>query len=710
MLTLQDMGKRFTIVAVTAVAILLAGIAFAVSRLYAPGKGESRSQLPQGWSVLNAIPSDAVAVFVFDGSSKAVKVLADSTGLLAAAISPDSPAIMDFIRSIGRNRLAISLHNSGSLVPLVAAEIPLPDSITKVTAINTGLKLQEKDGFLIASRSETFVKASARNLEEGTSILGSKSLQGLLPKVSAPAVLLVNHSHAPKITDVYGSSKMRKQAGFLKNLAPWSAWFLQVPEKDNISIKGISAAGDATGSWFAAFKGKGSQEALFPEVLPYFAGTAISHPIEDVDAVIASRRAFEDGNGRLNAFTKALKARPAKDITVEEWIKSLQPKELVKASFRADEGVLHQVLLLRSGRDLKLGKEQPNAYRGCLSSIFGEEFSIVDTVCASVGPKWAIFGDAPSVQAFQDKEFLGYTLKDRMSDASIQAPRGFVAYASISDEPQVVRDIFGARLAAPVEAFAKGAGYSPALISADISGEVPSINIRLDKRALKGTKVQVLERDTTVVVPTGYFPVKNYTTGKTNHLYQNSHGAICLNDENGKGVWGIPFKGSLCGRVQNIDYFANGKIQFLFASGSKLYLLDRLGHWVNGFPVELGKPILLGPDVYDFTGAGGYTVMVLHKDNTLERYNLHGKKPEGWKGIAAPETVKNLPELIEFKEKRYWAVRTSVRTLIYPFEGGDPLFKDEGGKMIKPDSKLTVTSKGVSAECYDGKERDFKLN
>ena len=46
-------------------------------------------------------------------------------------------------------------------------------------------------------------------------------------------------------------------------------------------------------------------------------------------------------------------------------------------------------------------------------------------------------------------------------------------------------------------------------------------------------------------------------------------------------------------------------------------------------------------------GAGGYTVMVRHKDNSLERYNLHGQKPEGWKGIRAPETVKDLPELIQ---------------------------------------------------------------
>ena len=710
MLTLQDMGKRFTIVAVTAVAILLAGIAFAVSRLYSPSKGESRTQLSSDWTILGAIPSDAVAVFVFDGSSKAAKVLADSTGLVAAALAPDSPAFMDFLRQISRNRMAVSLHNSGSLVPLVAAEMQAADSVTKVRAAAAGLKLREKDGYVIASRSETFVNASARNLEEGTSIMGSKSLQSLLPRVSGAALVLVNHSHAPKITDVYASRQIRTKAGFVKDLAPWSAWSIQVPEKDNITIKGTSTEGTASGSWFKAFKGHGAQDALFPEALPYFAGTAVSFPVQDIAGVIAARRSYEDGIGHLNAFTKALKARPAGDITVEEWIKSLQPKEIVRASFRAEDGVKHEVLLLRSGKDLKLGKEQRNPYRGCLAQVFGEEFAVEDSLCTSVNSKWMLFGDSPSIQAFEDKEFLGYTLKDRLSDASIPAPKGFVAYASISDEPSVVTDILSSRMASPIEAFAKGAGYAPAFVQADLSGELPSMTIRLDKRALKGTKVQVLERDTTVVVPTGYFPVKNYTTGKTNHLYQNSHGAICLNDENGKGVWGIPFKGSLCGRVQNVDYFANGKIQFLFASGSKLYLLDRLGHWVNGFPVEVGKEILLGPDAYDFTGAGGYTVMVLHKDNTLERYNLHGKKPEGWKGIKAPETVKNLPELLEVKEKRFWAVRTSVRTLVYPFEGGDPLVSGEGGKMIKPDSKLTITSKGISAECYDGRERDFKLN
>ena len=102
--------------------------------------------------------------------------------------------------------------------------------------------------------------------------------------------------------------------------------------------------------------------------------------------------------------------------------------------------------------------------------------------------------------------------------------------------------------------------------------------------------------------------------------------------------------------------------------------------------------------------------MVLHKDNSLERYNLHGVRPEGWKGIRAPETVKNLPELLEVNGKNSWVVITSIRTLVYPFAGGEPLEKEEGGKMLRPDAQLGITSKGISGTCYDGRTRDFKLN
>jgi hypothetical protein len=687
----------------------LAGIAVAVTKLYTqvPGEDEVVSA-PTGWTILRAVPSDAAAVLVFDGSAKAARILADSTGLLQGIVAPGNDAFMAFLQSLGRRKMAVSLHNSGTLVPLVAAQIQPTDTLARQLAAKAGLKTLEKDGHLLASRSETFVNASARHLEEGLSILGTRRLQDLVSHVSGQAVLLVSHAHAPKLLQSYAGKEFRKES-FVKDLTAWSAWTIQEAGKDQLVLKGLALPGEASASFFGAFAGTSAQVAEFPEAVPYYTATAVAVPIPDVDAYLASRRKLEDGQGHLAQFNKLLKAKAGRSLSPEEWFRNLQPKELVRISF-FEKGEHQEALLVKSARDLKLGSGASNEYRGVLAQVAGEDFAVTDTLCASLGGKWTVFASAPAVKALQDASIKEYNLKNRLADASVSLPAGFVAYSSLTDAPDLPERLLVKELAAPLKELVLGAGFAPATASLDLSEDIPSMRVRVSTHTLKSNKVQVLERDTTVNVPTGPYTVYNYFTKKSNQLYQNSSLSICLNDENGKGVWGIPFKEPICGRVHDVDFYKNGKIQFLFAAGDKLYLLDRLGHWVNGFPVKLPKEVLLGPDVYDFTGAGGYTVMVLHKDNSLERYNLHGQKPDGWKGIRAPETVKNLPELVEVNGKNYWVVRTSVRTLVYPFAGGEPLVKEEGNKMLRPDAQLKITSKGISGECYDGRTRDFKLN
>lgn len=705
------MGKRSTIWAVAALALLLSGIALAVIHLYKPAApGVAEKQVPASWNVLGAIPSDAAAVVVFDGSSKAARLMADSTGFLQGFLAPGNPAFMQYLAALGHRRVAVSLHNSGSLVPLIAAESELTDSTLEALAAKAGLKLQRSNGYLLASRSETFLGAGARQLEGGHSILGTRHLQDLVNDVSGPEVILVAHSHAPKLLQMDAAKGQQKHASFVKNLTPWSAWSVKSLQKGQLVLQGETLPGEGAASFFAAFDGTPAQQPEFPEVLPYFASSALSLPIADVETFLAARRKQEDGKSALVPYNKALKAKGGRALSPEEWFTSLQPREVVKASFPDANGVQREAILVCSAKDLKLGTETPNEYKGCLATVLGSEFAVQDSVCASVSSRWTVYADLPTVRLFADKAFLDYSLKNRLADASVELPAGFVSYASFSDAPEIITDLFAAGLATPLQNFVKGAGYAPAAVGLDLSGERPSLRVQVETQSLKGTKVQVLERDTVVVVPGGLFPVTNFATGKTNYLYQNSHKAICLRDHNNKDVWGVPFKETICGRVQTIDFYHNKKLQWLFCAGNKMYLMDRLGRWVNGFPVTLKKTVLLGPDVYDFTGAGGYTVMILHKDNTLERYNLKGEKVQGWKGIKAPETVKNLPELLETGSKKYWVVRTSIQTLIYPFEGGEPLYKAEGGKMLKPDASLTPTAKGVTAECYDGKIREIKLN
>ena len=693
------MNKKLTIIAIAAIALMLAGIAWAVVRLYG-GEKPRQQAVNTEYPLLRAVPADAAAVFCFDGTSKAHHAIADSTGILRAFLAPESPALMAYLSKAGESRMVVSLHNSGSLVPLVASELSLADS-TSVAPLGSlageaGLKTAAQDGLFLASTSETLLNAARRALDEGICILEAPGLEDLTGRIGGSAVAFLSARQTPKLLQSWSTARIRQHNDFVRTLADWTAFELAGADDKHVVLKGTSACPEKSTSFLTALRGLKMPSASFADALPYFADYAVSIPVGDVTSYLERYRSFQDAKGKLNTYNKALKDKAGRDMAPEQWALHSQIKEDIR----------EDILLVRTGRDIPTGS---NPYRGNVATLFGRLFDVVDTTCVSLPGHWTVMGSAAAVGPFADKKFLDYPLRERLSDAGLSLPGGIVAYASVTDFPAVLTDLFSKAPAEALGTYVSGSAYAPALAGVDLSSGQPDIRVSLDKRALKGNKVQVLERDTTVVVPAGPFQVLNGATGKTNTFYQNANLYLCLNDENGKGVWGVPFKQSICGYVESIDYYANGKYQFLFAAGSGLYLIDRLGRFVGGFPVDLRKPVLLGPKVYDFTGAKGYTVMVLHKDNSLEMYNLHGQKPASWKGISAPETVKALPELLEVKDKKYWVVRTSIRTLVYGFDGGDPLTKDEGGKMIRPDSQVTPSSRGLTVDCYDGKTRDIKL-
>ena len=176
----------------------------------------------------------------------------------------------------------------------------------------------------------------------------------------------------------------------------------------------------------------------------------------------------------------------------------------------------------------------------------------------------------------------------------------------------------------------------------------------------------------------------------------------------GKSLWGVPIGEPICGAVAEVDYFNNGKIQFLLAAGDRLILIDRLGRYVRPFPVKLPEKALLGPAVYD-TGEGK-TVAIIHPGNRVGMYSPEGKPAQWWKGVILDETVKQLPELLSVGDVKYWIMRTSVAAYIVPFEGGKPLSPADGDKRIRPDAEITSVKAGsVTAVCLDGRERTIKL-
>ena len=438
-------------------------------------------------------------------------------------------------------------------------------------------------------------------------------------------------------------------------------------------------------------------------------------PIGNINSYIKAYRNYLDAKSRLDKYEAQL-SRQKKDVgqSAEEWAKSLDIKEIAIVNLHFG-GRLRQLLFLKPG-----GKRQGEGVSdftimaGFPKTVFGDIFTAEEESAYTIVNGWMVIGERDCLDEFSQMTFE--TLRERLTASGLadkipQKGCGFWMYHSLTEDPNLIGTTFSPVMAKGFRDVIAGVSYVPAILSATSRGDKMGLSLDVKRTELPGGRAPVPSvRDTTVTVTNGEFKVTNSATGKINTLYQNKHLSICLKDENGKDMWGIPFKFPFRGYVKEVDFYKNGKLQYLFAADSKLYMIDRLGRFVGGTPVDLGKKISLGPEAYDFSGNNEYTAMVLFKDNTVGLFDLKGAPVPSWKGITSEETIKSLPEPLEGGGKRYWIVRTSRQAFVCPFEGGDPVIIGEGKKMIRPDSEITINEKGVfTAKCHDGKERTFKL-
>ena len=423
-------------------------------------------------------------------------------------------------------------------------------------------------------------------------------------------------------------------------------------------MTGITGHGRSQAYFANVLAPLGTGDCDMPLILPARTVFALSLCIPSVTAYRDAYEPYLDSRASLLPVKKQL-----------EWAADEDIREVVTAYWRSPSGALFKANFARTARAAKdnagLGE---CAYQGYLADIFGKEYALRDeSFCARKGA-WMISGEQAAVN---DILACKQTLEDLCAELETtnvipSKAGGPVVYFNAAATS--LDNVFKPEAAASMARSLKGVSFAPMALSYG-KGSWHFSFTRCTTSPAAATPAISME------IPKGPFKVKNSATGRTNLFYQNDNLYLCLKEESGKGIWGVSFDTPICGCVENVDYYANGKIQFCFCAGSSVYLIDRLGRFVSGFPVDLGKTVLLGPSVYDFTGGKGYNIMVLHDDNTIEMYNLQGRKPASWKGITCPDVITALPVLKKDGSKKYWEVKTASKTYLYDFWGGESLKK-----------------------------------
>ena len=81
--------------------------------------------------------------------------------------------------------------------------------------------------------------------------------------------------------------------------------------------------------------------------------------------------------------------------------------------------------------------------------------------------------------------------------------------------------------------------------------------------------------------------VVNHNTSEKEIFVQDAANRIYLINSTGRILWKQRMEGPILGSLQQVDFYKNGKLQYLFNTAEKIHLIDRNGNYVERYPISL---------------------------------------------------------------------------------------------------------------------------
>lgn len=124
--------------------------------------------------------------------------------------------------------------------------------------------------------------------------------------------------------------------------------------------------------------------------------------------------------------------------------------------------------------------------------------------------------------------------------------------------------------------------------------------------------------------------VKDHKTNTYNIIVFDVRSNIYLISSDGRLLWKKRLDALPLSRIYQVDYYKNGKIQYLFNTRDFIYLIDKNGNPVTGYPRKLNPSATNGISVFDYNGKEDYRILVAQADKKVHNYHLNGKPVKGW--------------------------------------------------------------------------------
>jgi hypothetical protein len=118
--------------------------------------------------------------------------------------------------------------------------------------------------------------------------------------------------------------------------------------------------------------------------------------------------------------------------------------------------------------------------------------------------------------------------------------------------------------------------------------------------------------------------VLNHKTHARDVLVQDDANKIYLISNKGKIIWTKQLNEKIMSDITQVDALKNDKLQMVFNTRSFIYMFDRNGNDMKGFPVKLRSPATNGITVFDYEKSRDYRIFIACENKRILCYNVEG--------------------------------------------------------------------------------------
>ncbi len=135
------------------------------------------------------------------------------------------------------------------------------------------------------------------------------------------------------------------------------------------------------------------------------------------------------------------------------------------------------------------------------------------------------------------------------------------------------------------------------------------------------------------------FLVKDHRTNKYDIIVFDRGNRMYLIDPTGRIRWTRRLPELPMSPIYPVDYYKNGKFQYLFNTRNNLFLIDRNGNFTANYPIALHPRATNGLSLFDYTRRKDYRILLAQADKRIYDYQINGNQVRGWQKPRMPAFV-----------------------------------------------------------------------